>query len=131
MGRVNYGPQLRDRKGILSNVTIGGEILTEWTMYRIDLDAVVKNPSLLLTSNKKEAKNSHEANIVFTSKKNDAHQIPTFYEGVIPPAPDGVPKDTFLKLNGWTKVNFLVCDFSILHEFFAFIFSLDFMMRQY
>ena len=109
MGRVNYGPQLRDRKGIFSNVTLGGEILGNWTIYRIDLDSVVKSSLRLSSSHKKETKNSGRLKILFNNLANEANEMPAFYEGVIPAAPDGVPKDTFLRLKGWTKVRFTYC----------------------
>ncbi len=29
-GRICFGPDLRDRKGIIGNVTLGGKILKNW-----------------------------------------------------------------------------------------------------
>ena len=37
-GRICYGPELADRKGILGNVTLGGRILTGWRMTGMPLD---------------------------------------------------------------------------------------------
>ena len=37
-GRICYGPELADRKGILGNVTLGGKILTGWRMTGMPLD---------------------------------------------------------------------------------------------
>ena len=102
MGRINYGPQLRDRKGILGNVTLGGEILTDWEMFRINLNGFVKNfLSWRPFERKKETKSIGEDKVV---RYIVGHQTPTFYEGVIPVTPDGIPKDTFLRLKGWSKV---------------------------
>ncbi|KAJ7380055.1 Beta-galactosidase-1-like protein [Desmophyllum pertusum] len=66
-------------------------------MYPLDLDQVVRvtkpSPSML----------NDEASV----------QIPSFYKGNIPPAPDGTPKDTFLKLPGWFKGQAFVNGFNI------------------
>ena len=97
MGRINYGPHLQDPKGILGDVTLNQEVLRNWTMYPLDLDQVVRvtkpSPSML----------NDEASV----------QIPSFYKGNIPPAPDGTPKDTFLKLPGWFKVRRRLCMTSV------------------
>ena len=89
MGRINYGPHLQDPKGILGDVSLNKMVLKNWTMYPLHLDHVVG-----------DTKHFH-------TKVNDEEagaQIPSFYTGHIPPAPDAVPKDTFLKLPGWFKV---------------------------
>jgi beta-galactosidase len=36
-GRVCYGPTMKDFKGIVSNVTINGKIITDWKMNGIPL----------------------------------------------------------------------------------------------
>ena len=37
-GRINYGPDAKDFKGIVSNVTLGGTVLTRWNMSGLALD---------------------------------------------------------------------------------------------
>ena len=37
-GRICYGPELADRKGILGNLTLGGKVLTGWKMTGLPLD---------------------------------------------------------------------------------------------
>ena len=86
MGRINYGSALQDPKGIVGNVTLNNTVLTNWMMYPLDLDPVVKEP--LLAEFEDEV----------------STQIPSFYSGTIPPTPDGTPRDTFLHLPGWFKV---------------------------
>lgn len=89
MGRINYGPHLQDPKGILGDVTLDNVVLRNWMMYPLQLNQVVgieKCPHAAVEND--------EASV----------QIPTFYSGTIPPAPDGIPKDTFLNLPGWFKV---------------------------
>lgn len=88
MGRINYGPHLQDPKGILGSVTLNNVVLRNWMMYPLHLDDVVgANKSSFSALNEKACV-----------------QIPSFYAGNIPPAPDGIPRDTFLKLPGWFKV---------------------------
>jgi beta-galactosidase len=38
MGRINYGPQIHDRKGITDSVTIDGEKLLNWKVYNLPMD---------------------------------------------------------------------------------------------
>ena len=33
MGRVNYGPSINDFKGLISNLTLDSEILTNWEIF--------------------------------------------------------------------------------------------------
>lgn len=113
MGRVDYGPQLIDRKGIFRNVTLGGDVLGNWTMYRIDLDSVVKSPFRLSSSRKKETENTDKSKTFLSNLANESHGMPTFYEGVIPAAPGGIPKDTFLRLKGWTKGQAFINGFNL------------------
>lgn len=39
MGRVNFGPEVHDRKGIQGPVTLGGKELTGWQVFNLPLDA--------------------------------------------------------------------------------------------
>jgi len=36
-GRICYGPNMKDFKGIVSNVTIAGKVITNWTMIGLPL----------------------------------------------------------------------------------------------
>jgi beta-galactosidase len=38
MGRVNFGPEVHDRKGIHGPVKLGGQELTGWTIFKLPLD---------------------------------------------------------------------------------------------
>lgn len=82
MGRVNYGPRIPDqRKGIVSNVTVGGSILLDWEMFPLSMQ---EPPN---------AEGSCEI-------KNTASPGPVFYSGSFDVEEIG---DTFLELSGWTK----------------------------
>ena len=39
MGRVNFGPEMADRKGLIAPVKLGGTTLTGWKIFRLPLDA--------------------------------------------------------------------------------------------
>ena len=51
MGRINYGGQMTDRKGILSDVYLDDEVLEGWTMYRLAMKdlSVLKWKEVLLS----------------------------------------------------------------------------------
>ena len=86
-GRINYG-HMNDPKGLVSNVTINGVILTNWTAIHVDgLPKTWRDFSndLML--------------------KTDDIRAPAFFKGTVPPMPEGqAPQDTYLLLNGWSKV---------------------------
>ena len=37
-GRICFGAELQDRKGILSNITLGDKVVTNWNMTGLPLD---------------------------------------------------------------------------------------------
>ncbi|CAH2283499.1 beta-galactosidase isoform X2 [Pelobates cultripes] len=93
MGRVNFGRFNNDFKGLLTNVTIKGRTLANWTMYPLDIDTAVINGLLSKTSGLNTCN--------FTA--------PTFYKGelIIPSGIPDLPQDTFIKFTGWAKVCYL------------------------
>ncbi|MDD9266867.1 beta-galactosidase [Paenibacillus sp. GCM10023248] len=83
MGRVNYGPKLRDYKGITEGVRLNNQFLFDWTIYPLPLD--------------------HTDAIPFTGDNRGDEQTverPAFYRGSFTVEERG---DTFLRLDGWTK----------------------------
>ncbi|KAM4705949.1 beta-galactosidase [Rhinophrynus dorsalis] len=99
MGRVNFGRFNNDFKGLLTNLTLNGEILVNWTMYPLDIDNAVnsglgyKNYNLFATN--------------YTS--------PAFYKGIlnIPSGIPDLPQDTFVKFPGWTKGQIWINGFNL------------------
>ena len=84
-GRINYG-DINDPKGLVSNVTIGGQIVPNWVMLHISF-----KPNDFGLSN----------NLV---NKVD-ERVTGVFQGKVPSMPDGkLPQDTYLLLNGWSKV---------------------------
>lgn len=90
MGRVNFGSKINDYKGILNNLILGKDVLTNWSIYPLDIDGAIAGGLL------------HSGNNRPTSVlKNEPLLGPTFYMGTF--QPNGVAWDTFLKLHEWTK----------------------------
>lgn len=79
MGRINYGPLLKDYKGITEGVCLNSQYLFDWTIYSLPLK---------------------ELTALNFSDASDAQTGPAFYKGVFF---IDKPADTFLNFNGWTK----------------------------
>lgn len=92
MGRINYGKDINDFKGLVSNMTLGRDTLQRWTMYSLSIDQAVSQ------------------GLLNEPKATDAPQpadlsLPTFYGGsfIIPDGIPDLPQDTFIKLPKWRK----------------------------
>ncbi|TSR51429.1 Beta-galactosidase [Bagarius yarrelli] len=46
MGRVNFGPKINDYKGILGNLVLGNEVLSDWLIFPLDVDGAVADGRL-------------------------------------------------------------------------------------
>lgn len=77
MGRVNYGANLHDRKGITRGVSLNGQFLFDWEIFTIPLD-----------------------NIESINYDSQSQAIPGFFKGNFTVTEIG---DTFLELPGWGK----------------------------
>ncbi|WP_442604352.1 glycoside hydrolase family 35 protein [Paenibacillus sp. KN14-4R] len=80
MGRVNYGPFLKDQKGITEGARLGNQFLYDWTIHTLPLNDLSR--------------------LNFGENNTDVQAQPTFYRGNLQV---DVPGDTFIKLSGWTK----------------------------
>ncbi|XP_058247195.1 beta-galactosidase-1-like protein [Hemibagrus wyckioides] len=87
MGRVNFGSKINDYKGILGNLILGNDVLSDWLIFPLDIDGVIANGWLQ------------------SGWRADGKEVgdvgPSFYSGTL--KPNGVSRDTFIKLTGWTK----------------------------
>jgi beta-galactosidase len=81
MGRVNFGPEMADRKGLIAPVKLGGVILTGWNIFNLPLDDQML------------------AGLKFTGAKPGSN-APAFWRGTFNLKKPG---DTFLDLRGWGK----------------------------
>ena len=80
MGRVNYGPKLRDRKG-LHGIRFGNQYHFGWEMYPLPMEDL--------------------SGLEFTEAAASSVEGPVFLKGIL--TLDEAPKDTFLRLDGFTK----------------------------
>lgn len=83
MGRVNYGPKLKDYKGITEGVRLNNQFQFHWSIYPLPLKSVDNVPFEPLKREDGERKGR-----------------PVFYKGEFT-ADEAA--DTFLSLEGWTK----------------------------
>lgn len=92
MGRINYGKDINDFKGLVSNLTLGKDTLTGWTMYSLSIDEAVSQGLLGKTK-------------PTDPPQPTAHSLPAFYEGsfIIPDGIPDLPQDTYIKLPKWRK----------------------------
>ncbi|XP_062391264.1 beta-galactosidase-1-like protein [Sardina pilchardus] len=92
MGRVNFGSKIHDNKGILGELILGRNVLTDWLIYPLDIDGAVSSgwPHSGLRGWPRPPE---------TGQANGTG--PTVYMGTLPP--NGLAWDTYLKLTGWTK----------------------------
>jgi beta-galactosidase len=81
MGRINFGPEMADRKGLIAPVKLGGEVLKGWEIFNLPLDARML------------------AGLKFTDAKPES-KVPAFWRGTFTLEKAG---DTFLDLRGWGK----------------------------
>ena len=79
MGRANFGPKMMRKKGISGRCLLGGKIHFDWEVYPLPMD----NLDL----------------IGFGDKATEEKSV--FYKGTV--NIEGTPKDTFLKLDNFTK----------------------------
>lgn len=90
MGRVNFGSKINDYKGLLSNLILGRDVLTDWNIYSLDIDGAITG-----------GWPHSNWNLPTSAMKDKTVPGPTFYMGTL--QPNGVSWDTFLKLHEWTK----------------------------
>jgi beta-galactosidase len=80
-GRINFGPEMADRKGLIAPVKLGGKVLTGWQIYNLPLDDKML------------------AGLRFSPDK-PAADAPAFWRATFMLDQAG---DTFLDLRGWGK----------------------------
>jgi len=81
-------------QGLVSNVTLGKDVLSGWTMYSLNIDEAVSQ-GLIQESQTQAPDSSQPASL----------SLPTFYRGSfrIPAGIPDLPQDTFVQFPGWRK----------------------------
>ncbi|KAM9305711.1 beta-galactosidase-1-like protein [Gastrophryne carolinensis] len=99
MGRINFGSELSDFKGLVGNLTLGGDVLTDWLVYSLDLDGPIAEGWPYIPYN-----------IILKTPAPMNATAPAFYSGSFKTSAVG---DTYLKLPKWTKGQVWVNGFNI------------------
>ena len=82
-------------QGLLSNLILGKDILTDWNIYPLDIDGAIARGW------------PHSGNqLSFPDLEKVSSAGPAFYMGTL--KPNGLARDTFIKLNQWVKVMWIV-----------------------
>lgn len=96
MGRINYGPLIRDSKGITEGVRIDNQFLYDWTIRTLPLAPEMLS-SLSYTPITDEGRAEQEE---LSMPESENAGLPRFYRGSFRVEDIG---DTFLRFDGWTK----------------------------
>ncbi|XP_067106534.1 beta-galactosidase [Osmerus mordax] len=96
MGRVNYGKEINDFKGLVSNLTLEADVLEGWITYSLSIDEAISQGLLWKTD-------SFEGAI--TAAPPSHLSTPAFYVGsfAIPEGIPDLPQDTYIYFPGWRK----------------------------
>jgi len=98
-GRICFGSQLADRKGILGNVTLGKKLLTKWRSIGLPLDDGKKLEGYV-TKVKQSVKLGRSMRRILSANLHKSGGRMTIWEGEFSVTK---PLDTFLNLPGWHK----------------------------
>ncbi|XP_043970756.1 beta-galactosidase [Gambusia affinis] len=104
MGRINFGKDINDFKGLVSNLNLGQTPLTGWTMYSLSIDEAVRQ-GLLREQSPTQRDPDQPATL----------SLPAFYNGsfIIPDGIPDLPQDTYVKLPGWKKGQIWINGFNL------------------
>ncbi|XP_021716455.1 beta-galactosidase 17-like isoform X2 [Chenopodium quinoa] len=102
MGRINYGPYISDRKGILSPVYVDGRVLHNWKMFSIPLHNLNDQSSSIIQLAGNDLSTVHAGKRMQDQSKNISNE-PAFYTGSFTINSANQVKDTFLSVDGWGK----------------------------
>ncbi|XP_065844296.1 beta-galactosidase-like [Oscarella lobularis] len=92
-GRINYGANIGDPKGIVGNVTYKMKTMTNWQMWSLPLDDVNGVPLKNLTA--------------------PTMEVPSFFCATFQLPANMSPTDTYLKLDGWNKGQAFINGFNL------------------
>ncbi|XP_058780235.1 beta-galactosidase 17-like isoform X2 [Vicia villosa] len=115
MGRVNYGPFIFDRKGILSSVYLDGNRVLGWKMFPIPLHNLneVPNYNPITQATYSVFSEISTSRKRLMNKSENTSKEPAFYSGHFFIDQSSQIKDTFLSFNNWGKGVVFVNDFNL------------------
>ncbi|XP_030342790.1 beta-galactosidase-1-like protein isoform X2 [Strigops habroptila] len=96
MGRISFGANISDFKGLLGNLSLDSSPLSNWLIYPLDIDAAIQQgwPHAALPK---------------SSSRGRAG--PAFYTGTF--ETPGIAWDTFVKFPGWSKGQLWINGFNL------------------
>ncbi|XP_017848492.1 beta-galactosidase [Drosophila busckii] len=98
-GRLNYGRQLNDFKGITQDVRLDRQLLLNWNMTKYPLTSYDDLERLIVTSNVAEHADSREVRKFQTLLRSG----PGIYYGVLTINNDSELADTYIDMSNWGK----------------------------
>nr|XP_057937143.1 beta-galactosidase [Doryrhamphus excisus]XP_057937151.1 beta-galactosidase [Doryrhamphus excisus]XP_057937159.1 beta-galactosidase [Doryrhamphus excisus] len=103
MGRINYGKNINDFKGLVYNLTLGNVALKGWTMYSLSIDEAVNQGIFWETITSSDP------------LPPTALSLPAFYGGsfIIPDGIPDLPQDTYISLPKWRKGHVWINGFNL------------------
>lgn len=114
MGRINYGRDLFDRKGILSSVYLDDNVLYGWKMIPIPFNNLNEIPRVHSFSQiAHSGLRKTVASGGLETKSENISSEPTLYTGYFDVEKMNLRKDTFLSFAGWTKGIAFVNEFNL------------------
>ncbi|KEH39518.1 beta-like galactosidase [Medicago truncatula] len=115
MGRVNYGPFIFDRKGILSSVYLDGNRVQGWKMFPIPLHNLneVPNYNRIMQASYSAFGEISTSRKRLMNKSENTSKEPAFYSGHFLIDKTSQVKDTFLSFRNWGKGVVFVNDFNL------------------
>ncbi|MGH0149215.1 UNVERIFIED_CONTAM: hypothetical protein FKN15_018608 [Acipenser sinensis] len=104
MGRVNYGKYINDFKGLVSNLTLGPNLLSGWLIYTLNIDDAVS--SGLLNEREEYTRGAPSPSKLLA---------PAFFAGSfkIPSGIPDLPQDTYIRFPGWRKGQVWINGFNV------------------
>ena len=96
-------------QGLVSNLTLDSEILTNWEIFPLDMEDAVR--SHLGTWDGRDS----GYHIKARAQSPPTYILPTFYVGnfTIPSGISDLPQDTFIQFPGWTKGQLWINGFNL------------------
>ncbi|XP_038720971.1 beta-galactosidase 17 isoform X1 [Tripterygium wilfordii] len=114
MGRVNYGPYMFDRKGILSYVYLDGRNLNGWKMISIPFHNLNEGPEtspILQVADLQAIKKSKHK--ILDNNQEGVYREPAIYVGQFSIDKATKVTDTYISFTGWGKGVAFINDFNV------------------
>ncbi|XP_062373907.1 beta-galactosidase [Sardina pilchardus] len=108
MGRINYGKEINDFKGLVSNLTLGPQDLRNWEVFSLRIDEAINDGRLWEGGIREQSPSP-------PSWSSAGLSPPAFYMGsfIIPNGIPDLPQDSYIQFPGWKKGQVWVNGFNL------------------